>query len=57
MMVLQHTYSDRRHLNAESNQSNGTETLQPSPEMVEDVFAKWDSPEEGMTVRSLLFIL
>jgi len=56
-MVLQHTYSDRRHLNAESNQSNGTETLQPSPEMVEDVFAKWDSPEEGMTVRSLLFIL
>ena len=28
--------------------------LQPSLEMVEDVFAKWDSPEEGKTVRSLV---
>ena len=28
--------------------------LQPSLELVEDVFAKWDSPEEGKTVRSLV---
>ena len=28
--------------------------LQASLEMVEDVFAKWDSPEEGKTVRSLV---
>ena len=28
--------------------------LQPSLEMVEDVFAQWDSPEEGKTVRSLV---
>ena len=28
--------------------------LQPSLEMVEDVFTKWDSPEEGKTVRSLV---
>ena len=28
--------------------------LQPSLELVEDVFTKWDSPEEGRTVRSLV---
>ena len=28
--------------------------LQPSLEMVEDVFTKWDSPEEGKTVRALV---
>ena len=28
--------------------------LQASLEMVEDVFAKWDSPEEGKAVRSLV---
>ena len=28
--------------------------LQPSLELVEDVFAKWDSPEEGKTVRRLV---
>ena len=28
--------------------------LQPSLELVEDVFAKWDSPEEGKTVRNLV---
>jgi len=28
--------------------------LQASLEMVEDVFAKWDSPEEGKVVRSLV---
>lgn len=28
--------------------------LQASLELVEDVFAKWDSPEEGKTVRSLV---
>ena len=28
--------------------------LQPSLELVEDVFAKWDSPEEGKVVRSLV---
>ena len=28
--------------------------LQASLKMVEDVFAKWDSPEEGKTVRSLV---
>ena len=28
--------------------------LQPSLDMVEDVFAKWDSPEEGKTVRALV---
>ncbi len=28
--------------------------LQPSLELVEDVFTKWDSPEEGKTVRSLV---
>ena len=28
--------------------------LQPSLKMVEDVFTKWDSPEEGKTVRSLV---
>ena len=28
--------------------------LQPSLELVEDVFAEWDSPEEGKTVRSLV---
>ncbi len=27
--------------------------LQPSLELIEDVFAKWDSPEEGKAVRSL----
>ena len=28
--------------------------LQPSLDLVEDVFAKWDSPEEGKTVRRLV---
>lgn len=28
--------------------------LQPALELVEDVFAKWDSPEEGKTVRCLV---
>ena len=28
--------------------------LQSSLDLVEDVFAKWDSPEEGKTVRSLV---
>ncbi len=28
--------------------------LQPFLEMGEDMFAKWDSPEEGKTVRSLV---
>ena len=28
--------------------------LQPSLKMVEDVFTRWDSPEEGKTVRSLV---
>ncbi len=28
--------------------------LQPSLELVEDVFARWDSPEEGRTVRTLV---
>ncbi len=28
--------------------------LQPSLELVENVFAEWDSPEEGRTVRSLV---
>ena len=28
--------------------------LQPSLELVEDVFTKWDSPEEGKVVRSLV---
>ena len=28
--------------------------LQPSLEMIEDVFTQWDSPEEGKTVRSLV---
>ena len=28
--------------------------LQPSLELVEDVFTQWDSPEEGKTVRSLV---
>ena len=28
--------------------------LQPSLELVEDVFARWDSPEEGRLVRSLV---
>ncbi|MBR4457486.1 MAG: N-acetyltransferase [Clostridia bacterium] len=28
--------------------------LQPSLELVEDVFAQWDSPGEGWTVRSLV---
>ena len=28
--------------------------LQPSLELVEDVFAQWDSPGEGRTVRSLV---
>ncbi len=28
--------------------------LLPSLDMVEDVFAKWDSPEEGKTVRRLV---
>ena len=28
--------------------------LQPSLEMVEDVFSKWDSAEEGKTVRKLV---
>ena len=28
--------------------------LQPSLELVEDVFARWDSPEEGKAVRSLV---
>ena len=28
--------------------------LLPSLELVEDVFAKWDSPEEGKTVRKLV---
>ena len=27
--------------------------LQPSLELVEDVFTRWDSPEEGRTVRAL----
>ena len=31
-----------------------TKYLQPSLEMIEDVFTKWDSPEEGKTVRSLV---
>ena len=31
-----------------------TKYLQSSLEMVEDVFARWDSPEEGKTVRSLV---
>ena len=28
--------------------------FQPSLELVEDVFTRWDSPEEGRTVRSLV---
>lgn len=28
--------------------------LQPSLELVEDVFAQWDSAEEGKTVRRLV---
>lgn len=28
--------------------------LLPSLELVEDVFAKWDSPEEGKAVRQLV---
>ena len=28
--------------------------LLPSLELVEDVFTKWDSPEEGKTVRQLV---
>ena len=28
-----------------------TKYLQPSLEMIEDVFTKWDSPEEGKTRR------
>lgn len=28
--------------------------LQPSLDLVEDVFTKWDSPEEGRTVRNLV---
>ena len=28
--------------------------LQPSLELVEDVFTKWDSAEEGKTVRKLV---
>ena len=28
--------------------------LQPSLELVEDVFARWDSAEEGKTVRKLV---
>ena len=28
--------------------------LQPSLELVEDVFAKWDGPEEAAVVRSLV---
>ena len=28
--------------------------LQPSLELVEDVFTRWDSPEEGRTVRNLV---
>ena len=36
-----------------------TKYLQPSLEMIEDVFTKWDSPEEGgrlcFGVRGLLF--
>ena len=31
-----------------------TKYLQPSLEMIEDVFTKWDSPEEGKVVRSLM---
>ena len=31
-----------------------TKYLQPSLEMIEDVFTKWDSPEEGKVVRSLV---
>ena len=31
-----------------------TKHLQPALELVEDVFTRWDSPEEGRTVRSLV---
>ncbi len=31
-----------------------TKYLQPSLEMIEDVFTKWDSPAEGKVVRSLV---
>ena len=31
-----------------------TKYLQPALELVEDVFTRWDSPEEGRTVRSLV---
>ena len=31
-----------------------TKYLQPSLELVEDVFTGWDSPEEGKLVRSLV---
>ena len=31
-----------------------TKYLQPSLKMIEDVFTKWDSPEEGKVVRSLV---
>ena len=31
-----------------------TKYLLPSLELVEDVFTKWDSPEEGKMVRSLV---
>ena len=31
-----------------------TKYLQPSLEMIEDVFTKWDSPEEGKVVCSLV---
>ena len=34
--------------------SMAPEYLQPSLELVEDVFTTWDSPEEGKTVRSLV---
>lgn len=31
-----------------------TQYLLPSLELVEDVFTKWDSPEEGKVVRQLV---
>ena len=31
-----------------------TKYLQPALELVEDVFTRWDTPEEGRTVRSLV---
>ena len=36
------------------NKSMEAKYLQPSLDLVEDVFARWDSAEEGKTVRKLV---